>query len=179
MRFLLSLCAAGFALSGLTSCQSSSPAETAATAAPAKNYIRFTFDGQTKEYTQVSLDVGQLGSLKLYDINGASPDGENLSLAVYGTKAGTFAYRPTANDYHDVSQVTFQTKGGLFNNYKALICPATSGYYSTAGQVVVTEYVPGQLARGTFSGALLDANDPDPCNKQGKAFRGEFYVTKN
>jgi hypothetical protein len=178
MPLLLSLCAASFVLSGLVACQPS-PAETAAPATTAKNYIRFTFDGQTKEYTQVSLGVGQLGVLQSYHINGTSPSGETLSLAVYGTTAGTFPYRPTANDYHDVSQVTFQTKAGEFNNYKALICPTTGGYYSTPGQVVVTEYVPGKLARGTFSGALLDTNDPDLCNKQGKAFSGEFYVTKN
>jgi hypothetical protein len=179
MRFLLSLCTAGLALSGLIACHTSTLAEAATPAPAAKSYLRFTFDGQTRECSHVSLAAGQLGTLKTYIIQGTTPQGDNLDLAIYGTTAGAFPYRPTANAYDNVSQVELQTPAALFNNFKALVCPATSGYYSAPGQVVVTEYVPGQLARGTFSGALLDANDPDMCSKQGKAFSGEFYVTKN
>lgn len=182
MRFLTSLCATGLTLSGLAACQYSPTAEAAAstsTAPAGKSYLRFTFDGQTRACNHVSLAAGQLGSLKSYIIQASTPQGDNLDLNIYGTTAGTFPYRPTANAHDSVSQVTLQTPAAVFNNYKALVCPATSGYYSTIGQVVVTEYVPGKLARGTFSGALLDANDPDMCSKRGKAFSGEFYVTKD
>ncbi len=178
MRLLIPLCAASLALSGLVACRSA--VSDAATPTPTgKNYLRCTLDGRTYEYTDVSLAQGQLGALQSYHIEGGAVPSESLSLTIYGTKAGTFPYRPTLNAYENVSQVTFQAPRSQFNNYKALICPTMSGYYSTAGQVVVTEYVPGKLARGTFSGALLDAHDPDECNKQGKAFSGEFYVAKN
>jgi hypothetical protein len=182
MRFLISLCAAGFALSNLVACQPSAPAEAAvSTSTPpaGRNHFRFTIDGQTRECNHVSLTVGQLGKLKSYVIEGGTPQGDNLSLTIYGTAAGTFPYRPTANAYDSVSQVQLQTPAAQFNNYKALVCPTSSGYYSTPGKVVVTNYVPGKLARGTFSGALLDANDPDLCSKQGKSFSGEFYVTQD
>jgi hypothetical protein len=82
------------------------------------------------------------------------------------------------NSYAQVSQVEYQTQGTKFANYKAMVCPTESGYYSTDGAVNVTEYVPGKVAKGTFTGALLDQNDEDLCAKAGKSFSGEFSVVE-
>ncbi|MDO7874370.1 hypothetical protein Q5H93_06470 [Hymenobacter sp. ASUV-10] len=166
--------AAGLLLTGLSACQAEGPAPQASS-----NFIKVNFDGQTKTYTNASLGEGRLCSLSSYSISGGNAAGDDLSITIFATKAGTYPYRQDVNVYHDGSQVEYKTGGEVFNNYKALVCPTSAGYYSTVGQVVVTEYVPGQRVRGTFAGALLNPNDPNECSKQGKLFSGEFYWVKH
>ena len=173
MTAISKLIAAGLLLAGLSACQAEGPTPQASS-----NFIKVNFDGQTRTYTNASLSEGRLGSLSSYIISGGNAAGDDLSIAVFATKAGTYPYRQDVNSYRDASQVEYKTGGEVYNNYKALLCPTSAGYYSTVGQVVVTEYVPGQRVRGTFAGALLNPNDPDECSKQGKPFSGEFYWVK-
>lgn len=174
--FLLAAALAGL----LTACQGSTATALAPFApASADNYLKVRFDGQTHVYPNASFSSGQLGSIKSLNItSGLEADGY-LTLDLFGTQAGTYPHRQAMNQYADVSQVEYKIGGKVFDSYKALVCPTAAGYYATPGQVVVTEYVPGHRLRGTFTGALLDQNDPDECSKRGKPFSGEFCLTKN
>jgi hypothetical protein len=144
--------------------------------ASSKNYLKVTFNGQTKVYTDVRFSESKLSSVAILDINAGSSASDRLTISVFGLKAGTYPYRDNLNKYDQVSQVEYKTNNTVFNNYKALVCPTESGYYSTSGQVKVEEYVAGKLARGSFSGALLDSHGDD-CSKESVPFSGEFYVT--
>lgn len=142
-----------------------------------KSYVKVTFDGQTKTYTDARLGTeGRLNSVVVWDVIAGSSAADYLTISVFSTQAGTYPYRQDLNSYAGVSQVEYKLHGDVFNNYKALVCPTESGYYSTVGQVNVEEYVAGKRAWGTFTGALLD-QDADPCTKQGKPFSGEFFLT--
>ncbi len=164
----------------LTACQDTTAIALAPFApASADNYLKVSFDGKTRTYADASFGSGQLGAIKTINITGGSTADDYLTLDVFGSAAGTFPYRQAMSQYTAVSQVEYKLGGKVFDNYKALVCPTSAGYYSTQGQVVITEYVPGQRLRGTFAGALLDQNDPDECSKQSKPFSGEFCLTKN
>lgn len=182
MRLLTLIVATSLLVSTLPACQFHSEAKAESqNASPAfsQNYLKVTFDGKTTLYPDVRLSEAQMGAIKGWQIcTGASGD-NHLTLFVYGTKAGTYPYRKDINSYAQVSQVDYQTQGTQFTNYKAVVCPTQSGYYSTDGAVNVTEYVAGKVAKGTFSGALLDQNDEDMCSKIGKSFSGEFSVVEN
>jgi len=178
MRFSRSFTTASVLVSLLTNCQESTKAS-APTPDPSQNYIKVTFDGKTKVYTDVSLeDEGSLGSVVGWGMTAGSSTNDYLTISLFGAKAGTYPFRKDIDNYTQVSQVEYKTRNTIFNNYKALICPTTSGYYSADGQVVVIYYNAGKLAKGTFSGTLLDQNEADECSKVGKPFSGEFFLTK-
>ena len=178
MHFFQFIATASVLVSLLTACQEGTEA-TAPTPDDSQNYIKVTFDGQTKVYTDVSLnDEGSLGSVVSWGMTAGSSANDYLTISLFGAKAGTYPFRKKIDNYTQVSQVEYKTHDTSFNNYKALICPASSGYYSTDGQVTVTYYNAGKLAKGTFSGTLLDQNETDECNKVGKPFSGEFFLTK-
>ena len=189
MLFLRVVTAAGVLASLLTSCQSTPAAKAeskpstevanGSTGTNSQNYLKVTFDGKTTVYPDASIsDEGQLGSVKGWQISAGSSGDNYLTIYVYGTQAGIFPYRKDMKTYEQVSQVDYKVWGTQFSNYKVVVCPTESGYYSTDGQVKVTEYVPGKLARGTFSGVLLDQNAEDQCSKVGKPFSGEFSLVK-
>ncbi|GAB3945158.1 hypothetical protein GCM10028805_13790 [Spirosoma harenae] len=144
-------------------------------AIPTGSYLKVNFNGQTKTYTEVN--ITQAGNT-LGEIKGSLPDADNLSVAFFGSTAGTYPYKQKMSEYSGVSQIEYSLGGRVYNNYKARVCPATSGYYSTQGVVKLTEYIPGKLAKGTFTGELLDANDPDQCSTNSVPFSGEFSITK-
>ena len=141
--------------------------------------LKVTFDGKTTVYTNVTMSEGRLGPLSGLEISAKGAGNEYLSLFVYGTTAGTYPYRQDVNTYAQTSQVEYKTAGTVFSNYKARVCPTTSGYYSSTGQVVLDFYSANQVAKGTFSGTLLDQNDEDMCTTDGIPFSGEFFVTKD
>lgn len=144
--------------------------------APAgNNYVKVTFDGQTKTYTNV--DINQAGTT-LGSVSAGSKANGYVDLSFYGAAAGTYPYKQKISEYSGVSQVEYTIANTVFTNYKARVCPTTSGYYSTQGAIKLTEYVPGQVAKGTFSGELLNQNDPDECSTKGVPFSGEFSITK-
>ncbi|UOQ69730.1 hypothetical protein [Hymenobacter volaticus] len=179
---LLTLIAASLLVSALPACQFNSEAKAEskdARPATSQNYLKVTFDGKTTLYRDVRFSEAQMGSIKGWQICTGSSGDNHLTVFVYGTKAGSFPYRKDMNSYAQVSQVDYQTQGTKFANYKAVVCPTESGYYSTDGAVNVTEYVAGKVAKGTFTGALLDQNDEDMCAKTGKPFSGEFSVVEN
>ncbi|HET9504626.1 MAG TPA: hypothetical protein VFO93_13880 [Hymenobacter sp.] len=181
MRLPLPTFVAAAALAVLLGACQGRPAPTPTTAAPAlaDNYFKVSFNGQTRTYADVSFGDGQLGALKSLHIAAGSTADAYLTLDVFGRQAGTFPYRQALSQYEGVSQAEYKIGGKVFASYKALVCPTSAGYYSTQGQVVITEYVPGQRLRGTFAGALLDQDDPDQCSKQATPFSGEFCLTKN
>lgn len=182
MRLLTLIAATSLLASTLPACQSLSEAKAESKETnliTRQNYLKVTFDGKTTLYPDVRFSEAQLGDTKGWQICSGSSGDNHLTVFVYGTKAGTYPYRKDMNSYAQVSQIDYQIQGTQFANYKAMVCPTESGYYSTDGAVHVTEYVPGRLAKGTFTGALLDQNDEDLCSKTGKSFSGEFSVVEN
>jgi len=141
-----------------------------------QNYVKVTFDGQTTTYTSASFTKGQLGSLVSRGLT-AHDAGGYLTVDVFGTQAGTYAFRKDVNQYAQVSQIEYRMGGTNYTNYKAVVCPTSSGYYSTDGQVVIDYDKEGRRMKGTFSGSLLDQNEADQCNKVGKPISGEFSLT--
>ncbi|UOQ52026.1 hypothetical protein [Hymenobacter cellulosivorans] len=177
MRLLTTITAASVLVSLLASCQSnSSSKDQDPTPTAAQGYLKVNFDGQTKVYSDARISVGQMGSIKSLTITAGSTSKDYLTISVFGSTPGNYPYRTDLNIYEQVSQVEYQIHDTKFNNYKALLCPTTSDYYSTTGQVQLTEYVAGKRAKGTFSGELLDQNAEDECSKAGKSFSGEFSV---
>ncbi|MCE7063869.1 hypothetical protein [Dyadobacter sp. CY326] len=165
---------AGFGLLvNLFACQESSePATTSH-----KSTLTLTFDGKTKTYTDASISEGKLGSIVSIGITAGSNETGYLSLTAFGNKAGTYPYKQDINEYKQVGQVEYKTGGTVFNNYFVKICPDKSGYFSTVGEIKITEYTPEKHAKGTFTGALLDANSQDECNPKSKSFSGAFDIT--
>jgi len=162
-------------LTSLLSCQNSNEPSTSS-----KNgTLKVTFDGKTRIYTDARISEGKLGSKVSLSINAGSDGSDYLSVTAFGTEAGTYPYKQKINDYKQVSQVEYKTGGTVFNNYFAQICPDKSGYYSTTGEVKITEYAAGKHAKGTFTGALLDANSENECNPASKSFSGEFDIKLN
>ncbi|WP_031529981.1 hypothetical protein [Dyadobacter crusticola] len=145
--------------------------------ASGKTTLKLTFNGVTRVYSDARFSEGKLGSISSITVNAGSSGADYLSLSVYGSGAGTYPYKQDMADYHGVSQVEYKINGKLFNNYFAKICPAESGYYSTTGQIKIDEYVAGKRAKGTFTGALLDAHSEDECNPSPNSFSGEFDIT--
>jgi hypothetical protein len=141
-----------------------------------KSTLKVTFNGRTKTYNDASISEGKLGSIETIGIT-AGPDGSDyLSLTAYGSQAGTYPYKQDVNNYTQVSQVEYKTAGTVFNNYFAQICPDKSGYRSTIGEIKILEYEAGKRAKGTFSGALIDANGAEQCKPDSASFSGEFDI---
>lgn len=141
-----------------------------------KGTLKVTFDGKTMVYSDARISEGKLGSIVSLNLNAGSTETDYLTMTVFGSQAGTYPYKQNVNDYKQVSQVEYKTGKTSFNNYFAQVCPDKSGYYSTTGVIKIEEYVPGKHARGTFSGALLDANSENECNPVSKPFSGEFEI---
>lgn len=160
-------------LASLMSCQNSNEPS----GASEKGTLTVTFDGKTRIYKDARISVGKLGSIASLSINAGSEAADYLSLTAFGSEPGTYPYKQNINDYKQVSQVEYKTGGTVFNNYYVLICPEKSGYHSTSGELKITEYTAGKHAKGTFSGALLDANSENECNPVSKSFSGEFDIT--
>ena len=142
-----------------------------------KTTLKVTFDGKTKVYNDAHISEGKLGSIVTIGITAGSSASDYLSLTAFGAQTGTYPYKQDINNYTQVSQVEYKTAGTVFNNYFVQICPDKSGYSSSTGEIKLTEYVAGKHAKGTFTGALFNANDEEECNPQGKSFNGEFDIT--
>lgn len=174
MKLTTSLLSAGL-LIGLFACQQSQESSKASEAAT----LTLTFKGKTKTYTDVSISEGKLGSIVSIGITAGSTGDDYLSLTAFGNHAGTYPYKQDIGNYTQVSQVEYKTDGTVFNNYFTQICPDKSGYSSSKGEITITEYTPGKHAKGTFSGALFDANNPEECHPDSASFSGEFDITIN
>lgn len=162
-------------LASLMSCQNSNEPS----GSPEKGTLKVTFDGKTRIYKDARISEGKLGSIVSLSINAGPDETDYVSLTAFGSEAGTYPYKQDINDYKQVSQVEYKTGGTVFNNYFVQICPDKSGYFSTKGEVKITEYTAGKHARGTFTGALLDASSENECNPASKSFSGEFDITLN
>jgi hypothetical protein len=156
----------------LLACQNTSES----TSTSGKSTLTLTFEGKTKTYNDASISVGKLGSIESIGITAGSDGSDYLSLTAYGSQAGTYPYKQDINNYTQVSQVEYKTAGTVFNNYFAQVCPGKSGYHSTMGEIKILEYEAGKHAKGTFSGALIDANGQEQCNPDSASFSGEFDI---
>jgi hypothetical protein len=165
--------ACGSLLAGLLACQNTSES----TSSSEKSTLTLTFKGKTKTYNDASISEGKLGSIESIGITAGSDGSDYLSLTAYGSQAGTYPYKQDINNYTQVSQVEYKTAGTVFNNYFAQICPDRSGYRSTKGEIKILEYEAGKHAKGTFSGALIDANGDEQCHPDSASFSGEFDIT--
>jgi hypothetical protein len=142
-----------------------------------KSLVQVTFGGKTRIYNDASISEGKLGSISSIGITAGSTESGYLSLTAYGSQAGTYPYKQDINNYTQVSQAEYKTDGTVFNNYFTKICPDKSGYYSTTGALKILEYIPGKHAKGTFAGALINANGEEECNPDSTSFSGEFDIT--
>jgi len=156
----------------LLACQNKSES----TSTSEKSTLKLTFNGKTKTYHDASISEGKLGSIESIGITAGSDGSDYLSLTAYGSQAATYPYKQEINNYTQVSQVEYKTAGTVFNNYFAQMCPDKSGYRSTKGEITILEYEPGKHAKGTFSGALIDANGDEQCNPDSASFSGEFDI---
>ncbi|MCE7073148.1 hypothetical protein LZG74_22720 [Dyadobacter sp. CY327] len=141
-----------------------------------KSTLKLTFNGKTKTYTDARISDGKFGSIQTIGITAGADGSDYLSLNVYGATAGTYPYKQDMSIYTQVSQVEYKTAGTVFNNYFAQMCPDKSGYRSTIGEIKILEYEAGKHAKGTFSGALIDANGDEQCNPDSISFSGEFDI---
>ncbi|PQA54551.1 hypothetical protein C5O19_22660 [Siphonobacter curvatus] len=145
-----------------------------------KSYIKVNFNGHTKTYKDVTMSLmggGGTGTVEGWSMTAGSNHGDYLSIGIFSRALGTFPYRQSMSDYHNISIVQYQQTKGSYDNYKALVCPTSSGYYSTQGKVVVEAFEAGKLAKGTFTGNLL-VPDTDDCSTESVSFSGEFYLVK-
>lgn len=174
MNHVKSLVTTGLVVSLFAACTPSAGSDQPGLA-EGKNYVKVTFNGQTKTYTDVN--TSQAGNT-LGSITAGSSETDYLDLSFYGAAVGSYPYKQKVSEDSGVSQVEYKTAGKVFNNYKARVCSTTSGYYSTQDTITLTEYVPGKMAKGTFTGELLDQNNPDKCSTKGVPFNGEFSITQ-
>lgn len=172
MKFKTTFLSAGL-LVGLIACQQSQESSDSSE----KATLTLTFNGKTKTYTDASISEGKLGSIVSIGITAGSTGDDYLSLTAFGDQAGTYPYKQDIGNYTQVSQVEYKINGTVFNNYFTQICPDKSGYSSSKGAIKITEYTPGKHAKGTFSGALFDANNAEECNPDSAALSGEFDIT--
>ena len=133
-------------------------------------YIRYTFNGQSTYCTTVSLQDQSTGYATVLGASDTTPINLTFRSASYGI--WPFGDYITTDGKSGVALSLI--KDGQQDRYDTGHSQCNGQKWFANGQLALMAYVKGKVARGSFSGNLINRNST--CTSAGPAISGEFLV---
>ncbi len=138
------------------------------------NYVEVVFNGQTRVYTDVSLDTA---GGEVWVISGGDREDDYLYLSVFGSSAGSFPFGNPLKTETGISSGHYNQGDYAYRTHYACVGDIERGVQIMTGSVKVDEFVRGKVARGTFSGSLMKDDPKKDCPNEALPISGTFFLT--